>query len=128
MSTVMTTVRLMRAPGMRMSLPAEAGGTGGVEVALVLVLELVELEVDEVVKRVDVPLESEDNADVACEEIEEATEDAVDSIEDTSELAFERAEDAWLDAAPEMEEATLLKPVAVTGATMVVEDPETTVV
>jgi hypothetical protein len=127
MRTVITTVRLIRAPGMRMSFPAEAGGTGAVWVALVLVLVFDEVElpllVEVAVERVDAPLESEESA----EEIEALAEDAADSIEETVELAPERIEEALLDAAPEIEDATLLGP-AVTGATMVLDDPEITVV
>jgi hypothetical protein len=132
MSTVMTTVRLMSAPGMRTSLPAEAGGAGGAEVALVLVFALDELEltleVDVVVDKVEAALESEDSRDDAPEEIEEATEDADDLAEENAELSLATTEDALLDAAPDVEEAALLMPLAVTGATTVTDDPDTIVV
>jgi hypothetical protein len=114
---------------MRMSLPAEAGGTGAVWVALELepepVFDEVELTllVEVAVERVDATLDREETA----EDIEAVAEDSADWMEDTAELAPERIEEASLDAAPEIEDATLLR-LAVIGETMVVDVPETTVV
>lgn len=146
--TVTTTVRPTRAPEIRSSVvPLAAVGTG----ATLLVLDGVAIEVERVCDvRVDSWLETleraldceaemldssadalearEDAAEDAAALMEEAVElapeareDVIEARDEAAELASDAREAVALDTAPEMESVLI-------GATIVMEDPEMTVV
>jgi hypothetical protein len=144
--TVTTTVKATRAPDTRNSVdPFAAVGTGA---GVALVVErvepdkVVEVNVDNLLEALDVKLDCKDEIldiwDEALEVIEEIAEEAPALIEEAVKIAPEasdevtEARDEAAELAPEVSETVALERAAeidavLSGATIVTDDPETTV-